>query len=245
MDYQIQLDIFQGPLDLLLHLIEKDEIDIYNIPIALITEKYFEYLQTIQFLNLETVGDFLVMAATLMQIKAKMLLPSTPADADSANAFEEDPRWELAQKLIEYKKIKEAARSLQILENEQLQVFTRSGGEFADQKVAAESNPLKNLSIWDLMEAFKDILESQVSKGIDTLPKQEVSVKQRMTEIINLIQAEGRVFFTKVFHNVQTKLGLITCFLAILELIKLRQVVAFQDALFGEIVLSKPPEGEN
>ncbi|TCL62996.1 condensin subunit ScpA [Hydrogenispora ethanolica] len=246
MDYQIQLDIFQGPLDLLLHLIEKDEIDIYNIPIALITEKYLEYLQTIQMLNLETVGDFLVMAATLMQIKAKLLLPQSQSAATTeADAAEEDPRWELAQKLIEYKKIKEATRSLITLESEQLQIYPRSGGEFADQKLAPEADPIKNLSIWDLMEAFKAIIESQFTKDFDTIPKQEVSVKQRMNEILALIQNEGRVYFKQVFAEIRSKIGLITCFLAVLELIRLKQIVVFQEALFSDIRLSLPEKVMN
>ena len=239
MEYQIKLDVFQGPLDLLLHLIEKDEIDIYNIPIALITERYLEYLHTIQILNLETVGDFLVMAATLMQIKAKMLLPQQ-LSSDEEQLEEEDPRWELAQKLIEYKKIKEAALSLQELEGQQLKVYTRIAGDFADQKVAPEQNPLKELSIWDLLEAFKDIMESLEPKPINTLPKQEVSIRQRMTEILDLITAEGRIFFKTVFNDVKTKIGLITCFLAVLELIKLHKISAFQEMLFGEISLSLP-----
>ncbi len=244
MDYEISLDVFQGPLDLLLHLIEKNEIDIYNIPIALITEKYLEYLRTIQLLNLETVGDFLVMAATLMQIKAKLLLPVGVEDAEE-EAADEDPRWELARKLIEYKKIKDASHTLQELESQQLKVYIRTSGDFADLKIAPETNPLKSLSIWDLMEAFKDILDSLEVKEINSIPKQEVSVKQRMTEIIDLINAEGRVFFKKMFSHVATKIGLITCFLAILELIRVKQIVVFQEQLFGEIMLTLPEKVSN
>jgi segregation and condensation protein A len=239
MEYQIQLDIFQGPLDLLLHLIEKDEIDIYNIPIALITDKYLEYLHTMQALNLEMVGDFLVMAATLMQIKAKLLLPQL-ATEDAAGEEEEDPRFELAQKLIEYKKIKEAALSLQALEGRQAKFYTRVSGDFADQKVGPEQDGLKDLSIWDLLEAFKVIMESIDPKPIEAVPKQAVSIKQRMTEILDLITAEGRIFFKIVFNDVRTKIGLITCFLAVLELVRLHKVIVLQDALFGEITLSLP-----
>lgn len=238
MEYQIKLDIFQGPLDLLLHLIEKDEIDIYNIPIATITEKYLDYLHTIQMLNLETVGDFLVMAATLMQIKAKMLLPQQPSAGDEET--EEDPRWELAQKLIEYKKIKDAALSLKALEGQQFKVYPRIAGEFADQKVAVDENPLKELSIWDLVEAFKVIFEGLEPKTIGAIPKQEVSIKQRMTEIVDLISKDRRIFFKAVFKDVQTKIGMITCFLAVLELVRLRKIVVFQEVLFGEISLSLP-----
>jgi segregation and condensation protein A len=246
MDYEIKLDIFQGPLDLLLHLIEKEEVDIYNIPIAIITEKYLDYLQTLQMFNLEVVGDFLVMAATLMQIKVKMLLPQTALDSEeTVEDNETDPRWELAQKLIEYKKIKEASLSLQKLESSQSLVYTRSGGDFADKKITAVDDPLKNLSIWDLVDAFKIILDSLEEKPINSLPKQEVSIKQRMTEIMDLISKEGQIFFQKVFSEVKTKLGLITCFLAVLELIRLRKISASQISLFGEIILSIPEKVSN
>lgn len=239
MSYEIALDVFQGPLDLLLHLIEKNEVDIYNIPIALITEKYLEYLHTMELLNLEGVGDFLVMAATLMQIKAKMLLPqSIFADNEEESIDEDDPRWELAQKLIEYKKIKLAAQSLQSLEAGQLKIYTRSYGDFADLKIAPESNPLKNLSIWDLFEAFKVILESLVEPEINTLPKQEVSVKQRMTEILDRLHEQGQVNFQTVFSEVKSKIAIITCFLAVLELIRLHKISVFQDGTFGTITLS-------
>lgn len=246
MDYEVKLDIFQGPLDLLLHLIEKEEVDIYNIPIAIITEKYLDYLQTLQMLNLEVVGDFLVMAATLMQIKVKMLLPQTALDSEeSIENNETDPRWELAQKLIEYKKIKEASLSLQKLESSQSLVYTRSGGDFADKKITAVDDPLKNLSVWDLVDAFKIILDSLEEKPINSLPKQEVSIKQRMTEIMDLINKEGQIFFQKVFSEVKTKLGLITCFLAVLELIRLHKISASQNTLFGEIILSIPEKVSN
>ena len=236
MDYEIRLDVFQGPLDLLLHLIEKNEIDIYNIPIALITDQYLSYIHTIQMLNLEVVGDFLVMAATLMQIKAKMLLPQSAASEDE-NLEDEDPRLELAYKLIEYKKIKEASLSLQALEGRQLKIFTRAGGEFADLKVVPDTDPLKNLSIWDLMDAFKSVLDSLEVKPISAVPKEEISVRQRMTEIHDLLVKEQKIFFKAVFQNLKTKIALITCFLAVLELIRLHKITAFQDCIFGEITL--------
>ncbi|MCL6591235.1 MAG: segregation/condensation protein A [Firmicutes bacterium] len=237
MDYEVRLDIFQGPLDLLLHLIEKNEIDIYNIPIALITEEYLAYLHTIQLLNLEVVGDFLVMAATLMQIKAKMLLPQLQS-SDAEAELEEDPRLELARKLIEYKKIKEASLSLQALESAQLKTYTRAGGEFADRKIAPITDPLKDLSIWDLMDAFKAILESMTPATVNAIPRPEITVKQRMAELLDLIAGQGSIYFSRVFSGVHTKAGLITCFLAVLELIRLRKIMACQETVFGEIVLT-------
>lgn len=240
MDYQISLEVFQGPLDLLLHLIEKDEIDIYNIPIAAITEKYLEYLNTIQLLNLEGVGDFLVMATTLMQIKAKMLLPQSEADSTDENDLdgEKDPRWELVCKLIEYKKIKEASLLLQSIESKQLQVYTRVAGEFPDKQYAIQDDSLKNLSVWDLMDAFKVILESLEAKILKSaIPKPEISIRQRMTEILDMVTREKQVSFRKVFADVSTKIGFITCFLAVLELVRLHKMVAVQAATFGDIIL--------
>lgn len=237
MDYEIRLDVFQGPLDLLLHLIEKNEIDIYNIPIALITDQYLRYIHTIQMLNLEVVGDFLVMAATLMQIKAKMLLPQSIFSEDE-NLEDEDPRLELAYKLIEYKKIKEASLSLQVLEDQQLKIYTRTGGEFSDLKVVPDGDPLKNLSIWDLMDAFKAVLDSLDIKPIAAVPKEEISIRQRMTEIYDLLIQEKKILFQAVFQNLKTKIALITCFLAVLELMRLHKISVIQDCIFGEITLT-------
>lgn len=243
MEYQIELEVFQGPFDLLLHLIEKDEIDIYNIPIAVITAKYLEYLSTIQLLNFEGVGDFLVMAATLMQIKAKLLLPRADRSeaAEAEEAEEEDPRWELVCKLIEYKKIKEAALSLQAIENRRQQVYTRVGGEFPDRNFAAAEDSLKNLSVWDLMDAFKDILESLEAKLLKAaIPQPEISIRQRMTEIIDLLVLKKQVSFKKIFKEIDSRIGLITCFLAVLELIRLRKMLAVQTAAFEDIILILP-----
>lgn len=246
MDYQVQLDIFQGPLDLLLHLIEKDEIDIYNIPIAIITERYLDYLNTIQQLNLEMAGEFLVMAATLMQIKAKMLLPQSDKDTEeTSDGEDEDPRWELVCKLIEYKRIKEAARSLQSIEAKQLKVYTRTAGEFPDQTYAVQDDTFKNLSVWDLMDAFKVIMESQEVKLLKSaIPKPEISIKQRMNDILELVGRERRISFRTVFADVDTKIGLITCFLAVLELVRLHKLLVFQQTVFGDIYIESAVQGD-
>lgn len=241
MNYQVKLDIFQGPLDLLLHLIEKSEIDIYNIPIAVITEKYLEYLVAIQFLDLDTVGEFLVMAATLMQIKAKLLLPQSEAVAEAVDPEEEeDPRWELVCKLIEYKRIKEATLKLQQIEVGQLKVYTRVAGEFPDQTYAVSDDTLQSLSVWDLMDAFKIILESLEVKLLKAaIPQPELSLKQRMAEILELVEKERRISFKRIFVNVTSKIDLIICFLAVLELIRLHRMVAFQAGIFEDIYLEQ------
>ena len=153
---------------------------------------------------------------------------------------EEDPRWELAQKLIEYKKIKGAALSLQELEVQQLKVYPRSGGEFLDQRTIAPENPIKQLSVWDLLDAFRVILESLEELRFDSLPREEVSVKQRMTEIIDLLNNQSSLSFYQVFKDIKTKMGLITCLLAVLELIRLHRISVTQEVSFGEIILALP-----
>jgi segregation and condensation protein A len=243
MEYQIKLDIFEGPLDLLLHLIAAEKIDIYNIPIALITERYLEYLQTIRMLNLDGVGDFLVMAATLMQIKAKMLLPAPPADSATAVILEEDPRWELARKLVEYKKIKEAGLAFQAMEQRQLTVYTRIAGEFPGQTTAAAPLNFKILPARELFEAFKVIMDSMEIKHLKSaIPKPEISLRQRMTELLDRLKAEKQLSFREIFNDVTTKVGLITCFLAVLELLRLRKLAACQNGVFANIILVLPEE---
>ncbi|HYH04172.1 MAG TPA: segregation/condensation protein A [Bacillota bacterium] len=246
MDYEIKLDVFEGPLDLLLHLIEKDEIDIYNIPIALITERYLEYLHTIQMLNLDGVGDFLVMAATLMQIKAKLLLPQTRYNDDTDLEPEEDPRFELARKLVEYKKIKDAAVLLQEMEEKQFTVYNRVAGEFPDRMTAPASDNFKEMSVWELFDAFKIIIDSMEVKHLKSaIPKPEISIKQRMTQLLDRITTEQSISFRDIFNDVTTKVGLITCFLAVLELLRLRKLTAYQDGIFGNIILTLPEKVGN
>jgi segregation and condensation protein A len=244
MNYEIKLDVFQGPLDLLLHLIEKEEIDIYNIPIAIITEKYLEYLHTLRMLNLDGVGDFLVMAATLMQIKAKLLLPRNEIESQSEPDDEEDPRWELARKLLEYKKIKEAALVLETMEQERFAVYNRIAGEFPDRLTMQQEDTLKGLTVWDLFDAFKMVLDGMEVKQLKSaIPKPEISIKQRMTYIMDRIAVEKRISFNEIFRDVTTKIGLITCFLAVLELLRLRRMAAFQAGIFSDITLSLPEKG--
>lgn len=246
MSYEIKLDIFQGPLDLLLHLIEKEEIDIYNIPIAVITERYLEYLHTIQLLNLDGVGDFLVMAATLMQIKARLLLPQREIDQEAETEEEEDPRFELARKLIEYKKIKDAAVILQALEQKQFTIYTRVAGEFPDRLTAPAANSLKEMSVWQLFAAFKLIIEGMEVKQLKSaIPKPEISIKQCMVQLLDRMMTVRKLTFQEVFSDVTTKAGLITGFLAVLELLRLRKLIAYQEKVFGPIILTLPGEVGN
>ena len=158
--YQVKLAVFTGPLDLLLHLIERAEIDIYNIPIVEITDQFLAYLQTMELFDLHIAADFLLMAATLMQIKARMLLPRPLVETEEEAAEEEDPRLELVERLLEYKKAKEVASRLQEREAEARRFFPRTGGYFPDLEVAATAEPVGQVTLWDLVQAFSALLES-------------------------------------------------------------------------------------
>lgn len=240
MTYQVSLEVFAGPLDLLLHLIERAEIDIYDIPIAVITEQFLAYLRAMELMNLEIAGEFLVMAATLMQIKAKMLLPK-PVSLPEAKGEEEgeDPRRELVERLIEYKQVKEAAALLRRREQDQSLLYPRMGGEFADQTLAPAADPLQGLTIWDLVDAFQKVLAAAAPDEAEVLvPSQEISVKQTIAELTEMLCAAGGAMeFIAVFAGRKSRRGLITCFVALLELIRMGRVMAFQDGVFGRIFL--------
>jgi len=247
MSYQVQLEVFAGPLDLLLHLIERSELDIYDIPIAAITGQFLAYLYTMELLNLEVAGEFLVMAATLMQIKARMLLPK-PIDlkVDNQEEEEEDPRRELVERLVEYRRIKEAASLLRQREQEQALLFPRFSGDFADLRLAQTANPIPGISIWDLIDAFQTVLAAiGADEPTVPVPAEEVSVKQVMLELLKqLADAEGSLEFTAVFAGKKTRRGLITAFIALLELIRLGRVIAIQKGGFGPIILRPRPSEE-
>ncbi|MGI5853376.1 MAG: segregation and condensation protein A [Bacillota bacterium] len=244
MSYLIHLDIFEGPFDLLLHLIERDELDIYDIPIARVTAEFLEYIRTMQLLNLHVASDFMVMAATLIQIKARMLLPKpVVSEKETAlNEEEDDPRQELVEKLIEYKKYKELAKDLRAREEEFARVFVRPVTEIADRLVIDE-NPLKGLNVWDLLEAFKNVLDSIAPEEEPAaVPKEEISIRQRMKEIMAGLAVSGRVRFKDLFGNTSSRVALITGFIALLELMRLRKVRVSQDTTFGEIMIAAAAE---
>jgi segregation and condensation protein A len=244
MSYLIHLDIFEGPFDLLLHLIERDELDIYDIPIARVTAEFLEYIRTMQLLNLHVASDFMVMAATLIQIKARMLLPKpVVSEKETAlNEEEDDPRQKLVEKLIEYKKYKELAKDLRAREEEFARVFVRPVTEIADRLVIDE-NPLKGLNVWDLLEAFKNVLDSIAPEEEPAaVPKEEISIRQRMKEIMAGLAVSGRVRFKDLFGNTSSRVALITGFIALLELMRLRKVRVSQDTTFGEIMIAAAAE---
>jgi Uncharacterized conserved protein len=232
-DYAIKLDIFEGPLDLLLYLIKKNEIDIYNIPVALITEQYLQYLKMIKSLNLDLAGEYLVMASTLIHIKSKMLLPE-PEEPEEEE--EEDPRAELVRQLLEYQAFKEAATNLgerPILERD---VFTRAAflPEETEKSTATEEE-LIEVSIFDLIEAFHRLVSRIDKKELLEIDLEKMSLTDIINDIMERLSNEKNLTFDELLGERKERWRIIYTFLALLELIKLRMIKAYQTSAFGVI----------
>src|SRR3989338_393640 len=222
MTYKVKLEVFEGPLDLLLYLIKKEEIDIYDIPIAKITDQYLEYLELMKLLDLNIAGEFLVMAATLMHIKSKMLLP--PDQLEGAEQEEEDPRTELVRRLLEYKKFKEAAEELSHMESHQKHFFGRVGSpERLDD--SALKDEFFEASLFDLITAFTKVLKDIPREVFHEVIKDEFTVSEKIHDILHLLVDKKTIVFTDLFKAAKNKSEVITIFLALLELIKIREVV--------------------
>lgn len=232
MAYEIKLDIFEGPLDLLLYLIKKNEIDIYDIPIALITRQYLEYIEMLRSLNLDLAGEFLVLAATLIHIKSRLLLPVE----EDPSAEEEDPRAELVRQLLEYQAFKEAALQLDSRPLLQRDVFTRSGPIPGSDDPEA-SGFLTEMDIFDLVKAFKKMmarLDKAEQLEIDT---EEMSLADRINEIMDRLRLQKHLTFTDLLGARTDRRWILYTFLALLELMKLRMIKAYQGETYGMIRL--------
>jgi segregation and condensation protein A len=240
MPYQVKIDAFEGPLDLLLHLINRLEIDIYDIPVAQITEQYLLYIQTMNELKLDVASEFLVMAATLLAIKSKMLLPKHEevlVDEDTDMSYDEDPRDELVERLIEYRKYKEAAQDLKSMEEERGLMYTKPPSDLSD---FAKEKPEKteiNVSLYDMLAALQKLLRrKKLQRPLATkITRQEISIETRMIEIMDeLKQLRGRKNFNDLFPY-PAKEHIVVTFLAVLELIKRKEIDVEQQENFGEI----------
>lgn len=239
MAYDIHLEIFEGPLDLLLYLIKKDDLDIKEIQIAQITNEYLEYMELMKEMNLEVAGEFLVMAATLMQIKAKMLLPPSVEEEDEGP----DPLDELKSKLLEYQKYKEVAQTLVQREQDNANVFYRPPPVFDKDEY------MLDVSIFDLMESFRSVLK-ELPKEVKEIVYKEIPIETRIREILDFMEGKEYVSFIEILRKETTRHGLIVSFLAILELIRLKQIIARQSEQFGDVRIyrvkdepNKNPEG--
>lgn len=235
-EYKVRLEVFEGPLDLLLYLIKKEEVDIYDIPIERITNQYLQYLDLMRMLDLNIAGDFIVMAATLMMIKSRMLLP--PEERPEMEEEEEDPRWDLVRQLVEYKKFKDAALHLEGLEEQRSEVFTREGD-------SAPLGPLPevalhDVSLFDLIAAFGEVLKKVQTEELKEIFSERFTVAEKMEQIVRRLQAEARVEFQQLFAHMASRQEIVCAFLALLELIRLGQIVARQDVVFGSILLMSP-----
>ncbi|MDP2855377.1 MAG: segregation/condensation protein A [Smithellaceae bacterium] len=233
-DYAIKLDIFEGPLDLLLYLIKKNEIDIYNIPVALITQQYLEYLNIIKSLNLDLAGEYLVMASTLIHIKSRLLLPVP--EEPSAEDLEDDPRAELVRQLLEYQTFKDAAAELTQRPLLERDVFKRSTVLSEDiKKTNADEDELLEVSIFELIEAFHHLVSRLDKKELLEIDLEKLSLTDIINDVMERLTREKNLTFEELLGERKDRRRVVYTFLALLELIKLRMIKAYQTATFGVI----------
>ncbi len=236
--YRINLDIFEGPLDLLLYFIRRDEINIYDIPIAKIAAEYLEYIDMMKQLDLQIAGEFVEMASTLMQIKSRMLIPRVAQAIEEETM--EDPRTELVQKLLEYQRYKELARELARLEETRLPHFSRSPNvENLDTTVAADE-VLNKISLFDILTAFKRVLDRIPTEITHhDVQVEEANIREQTEFIYKHFIRSPRVTFSELTRTIQSKVVLIVTVMAILEMMKTRQITIRQDGLFEDFVIEK------
>ena len=232
MNYRCNLDIFEGPLDLLLHLVKEQKMDIYDIRITEITRQYLSYLDLLSELNLEMVGEYLVMAAELAKIKSKTLLPIPESEEDALTAAGEDPRAELMRRLLEYQRYKEAAFELRQKEYDQQQLFTRAGEvvlESSEEELLIEAN------VFDLLTAFQKVLKEKSFKKDYEIKVTTLSVSDRINDILEILNLSESVTFDSLFTTLNTKQEVIVTFLAILELMRMQLIRSQQARQFDVI----------
>ena len=234
----VKLPVFEGPLDLLLYLIKKDELDIYDIPIERITSQYLDYLRIIKMLDLEVAGEYLVVAATLLYIKSRVLLPHDQRPPED-EAEEDDPRWELVRQLVEYKKYKDAAFELQQCLNRQEGIHGRGGSSKPDLS-ADGSLPFDKVGLFDLLAVFQKVL-SRASKEEDLrdIFEDRFTVSDKIQFILGEMTSHSRVVFEQLFTDGATRTEIVVTFLAVLELIRLRQIGVAQEGPFSPIEIVK------
>jgi segregation and condensation protein A len=233
----IHLEAFEGPLDLLLHLIKKEEIDIWHIPIARITEQYLEYIQIMKDLNINVAGEWLLMAATLIHIKSRMLVPQPPAEEAQNAEEQEDPRNELVYQLLEHQKFKNAAEML----------FTREEVEHAvwhkpPQEVIEDGKEVIAVSLFDLLHSFHEIVKRFEDQILMEVDHEEITIEQKITELRRHFLVHDTLLFSTFFKGVASKQHLIVTFLALLEMVRLKEVWLYQKQAFEEIHIAKMKE---
>ena len=239
MAYQVRLEHFEGPLDLLLFLIREHEVDIYDIPISLVTQQYLQYLELLKLLDLEVGSEYLLMAATLLRIKSKMLLPRRSEEEEEEGA---DPREELVQRLLEYRQFKEAAGVLNEHQDRNADVFYHPPVEHPDEEQngveTLDTRLAGNLNLWDLLQAFKFTLDRAKDDFDRTVERETLSIEDRMSDILDHLKRQKNLFFSALFQEDLSRPFLIVTFLALLELIRQNRVVFEQTDTLGEIWLT-------
>jgi len=246
-DYRVNLEIFAGPMDLLLYLVRKEEVDIYDISISKITDQYIQYIEMLKNLDIDLAGDFLVMAATLMQIKSAMLLPKAEPESCLPGEDElDDPRAELIRQLLEYKKFKDAANLLNAAADEQQERFPRPGTIVEQLKTNAEPEiDIEQVSIWNLLEAFDSVCKAIGTVGDISRIKDDTPIDLYQIEILHRLQTEGPMTFERIFETRNNRLALVGLFLALLELIREKLVWVEQEAsssIFLRSLTDEPAE---
>jgi segregation and condensation protein A len=226
---RIQLEIFEGPLDLLLHLIKKNEVSITDIPIATITEQYLATLEVMETFNLDVAGEFLVMAATLIHIKSRMLLPLT--DDEEGEEEGADPRAELVQRLLEYQRFKDAADQLERREVLARDVFVRSAAPTEEVPAAG----FRQVSVFDLLGALKRVIDRLPKDVVHEVTLDRITVREKMTLLLGSLRGGGRMLFEALFTGVKSRMEVVVTFLAMLELVKIRAIRVFQEEAGGPI----------
>lgn len=233
MDLSVKLEIYEGPLDLLLHLIKKNEVDIYDIPISLVTNQYLEYLELMETLNIELAGEFLVMAATLTQIKSRMLLPVTEKDDEER---EEDPRLALIRPLVEHMKIRDAAEKLGNREMLDRDVFSRPAS-IKEMGLKKEEQTVK-VNLFELFESFRQILSNLDASADLKITLESKSLDVRISEIIDLLKLKSPLIFEELFTDDRSKEEMILTFLTILELSRIGIIGLMQDMVLKKITIN-------
>ena len=233
--YKVRLENFEGPMDILLYFIRRDELDIYNIPIAVITKEFIETIEAWKRMQMHVAGEFIVMASTLMRIKAKMLLPRSELDDDGEVI---DPRTELMQQLIEYKQFKDAAEKLNSMAAKRSHIYPRQSEQFIpDVKGDEVSNLLRDISLFDLARVFKNAMENRPVVSQFELHREPVKLEQQKEFIFRYFDGDGRVKFSTLLAQLHTRMEIVVTFLAILDLVREGVCTLSQDELFGELEL--------
>ena len=235
MSYKIKLDLFEGPLDLLLYLVKKDHLNVCDIPITQVTQQYLQYMELMRLLDLNIAGEFLVMAATLIHIKSKMLLPPEPKE--DGQAEEDDPRNELVRKLLEYQKFKEAAGLLRQKELQRQNIFTRQA-----QVSSVDGERYFEASLFDLLSAFSNALKEIPKELFYEIIKDEFTVEEKVHDLLHMLMNTASLSLSSLFGKAVNQVEIVVTFLAILELIRLKEIVVAQKELFGDILVVRNQE---